>query len=231
VLSAPTFEERGMAAREFNMRLRQITGVSKAPEVAACARILLESGKNVIVAAWHREVYAILQEQLAEFSPVMFTGSESAKQKEAALTAIKTGTSRVILMSLRSAEGIDGLQGVCHTVIHAELDWTRQAHEQLFTRVYRPGQTEPTLEIFLVSDDGSDPFIAHLQGLKGDQAEGVMNPDGVAAQIEDDGRLIRQLAIDYLKRNGQPATVEPLLAAPTQPPQSEFDRAVADLYA
>jgi superfamily II DNA or RNA helicase len=216
VIAGTSFHERGAAAREFNMRLRQMTGIAKAPAAAAFARIFLETGKPVIISAWHREVWTILNEALAEFHPVMFTGTESPKQKEASLTEFKRGDSKVLLMSLRSADGIDGLQGVCQTLIHAELDWTKQAHEQLFTRIYRPGQGSPTLEAFLVSDEGSDPYVSQINGLKSEQSEGVLNPYGVIQQIDDDGRRIRELAKDYLRQVGEHVPeVAPVAMMPT----------------
>ncbi len=203
ILTSPSFTTQGQASREFSMRMRQVTGIAKAPAVAAYARIFLESGEPVIIFAWHREVYTVLLHELREFQPVMFTGSETTeKQKERSLEAFKTGETKCILISLRSTEGLDGLQDVCSTVIHAELDWTPQIHEQGTMRVDRPGQKKPTFEIFLVSEDGSDPTIARVNGVKREQSDGILNPLGQATVVNADSARVKSLARDFLKRHG-----------------------------
>ncbi len=202
ILTAPTFNERGMAARKFDMKLRQSTGVAKAKGAAAYARIFLEQGVSVIIYAWHREVYSILEHELAEFHPVMYTGHETPLQKEASLQAFKKGETKLIFISLGSAEGIDGLQDCCATVIHAELALTAQAHEQGATRVDRPGQTKPTYEIFLVAEEGSDPSVSRLIGVKREQGEGILNPNNQASGVLTDAARVRAMARDYLKQNG-----------------------------
>ena len=204
ILTSPSFTLKGQAAREFDIRLRQATGIAKAPAVAAFARLLLEStSESIIIAAWHREVYDVLQRHLHEFKPVLFTGSETAAQKEASLTAFKKGESRVLFMSLRSVEGLDGLQSVCATVIHAELDYSPMVHEQTITRVDRPGQTRPTLEVFLLSAEGSDPTVARINGVKREQSEGILNPTGQATtSVVSDAARVKSLARDFLKQRG-----------------------------
>jgi SNF2 family DNA or RNA helicase len=202
VLSSTDFHTTGEAARQFDLKLRQATGIAKAPYVAEFARMLLEQGTRLVIFAWHREVWTVLMEKLKIFNPVMFTGSESAKEKEASLEAFKSGESSVLLMNLRSCEGVDGLQYCCDTIINAELDWTDQVHEQCATRVDRPGQKNPTMEIFLVSDEGSDPTVARINGVKREQAEGILNPFGVVATVESDGRRIKTMAREFLERRG-----------------------------
>lgn len=201
IVEGKDFTTKGQAAREFDMKLRQITGIAKAPAVAAFARIFLEQGEPIIIFAWHREVYDILTTLLKEFNPVLYTGSESTAQKQKSIEAFTTGGSKVLLMSLRSSEGTDGLQGHCRTVIHAELDWSGEIHEQGFCRVYRPGQEQATLEIFLVSEEGSDPTIASINGVKRAQSEGVLNPEAKDSnEVSTDTGRVKQMALEYLKR-------------------------------
>ncbi len=202
ILTSRDFRASGEAARKFDMRLRQITGVAKAPAVAEYARMFLERGESIIIFAWHREVYTILEDKLRDFHPVMFTGHENAKEKEASLTAFKSGEAKLLFVSLGSSEGIDGLQGCCATVIHAELALTAQAHEQGTTRVDRPGQTRPTYEIFLVSEDGSDPTVSRMIGVKREQSDGILNPHGEVHAPLSDAQRVKALARDYLAQHG-----------------------------
>lgn len=193
-----SFVERGSAARELDMLVRQVTGVSKAKYVAEFVKILLENGEPTILAGWHREVYDIWLDELKEYRPVMYTGSESPRQKELAKKAFVNGDTNLFILSLRSGAGLDGLQHRCSTVVFGELDWSPKMHEQLIGRVDREGQTKPVMALYLVSDFGSDPVIVDLLGLKAAQADGIADP-GIKRSIKpaDDSRL-KTLALSFL---------------------------------
>lgn len=196
------------AAGEFDQLVRQATGVAKAPYVAEFVRLLVESGQQVMLFGWHREVYGIWQERLADFNPVMYTGSESPNQKQAAKDAFTRGDSRVMLISLRAGAGIDGLQHACSTVVFGELDWSPGVHEQCIGRVHRDGQAEPVMAYFLISDEGSDPIVSDVLGVKREQIEGVRNPgEGLIERVDTGENQLRRLAATFLKSRGQ--TVNP----------------------
>ncbi len=107
-ISTGSFVEMGQAGRELDMLARQTTGVSKARAVAQFVRLLLESGEPVILAGWHREVYAIWLSELAEFKPVMYTGSESPAQKDAAKRAFMEGETNRLLSRCAAAWALTG---------------------------------------------------------------------------------------------------------------------------
>lgn len=190
-----SFHERGMAARELNLMMRHETGVAKARSVAAYVRTLAEAGEAVLVGAWHREVYDILNKRLADLGPVMFTGSETAVAKRKAKQAFLDGETNVLLMSLRSGAGLDGLQHRATHVVYAELDWSPQVHVQFTGRLHRRGQENAVTAHFLHVDGGSDPAIMATLGLKASQSHGILNPYGGANEATpiDESRM-RQLA-------------------------------------
>lgn len=192
------------AAAELDWRLRQATGIAKSGYVAEFVRILVESGENVLLFAWHHEVYALLSEKLREFNPVLYTGKESAAQKEASIQAFVSGESKVLLMSLRAGAGIDGLQKVCRTVVFAELDWSPAVIEQDIGRLNRDGQADPVVAYILIAECGSDPIIADTLGVKKRQLDGIRNigDDVVGAQATDPDR-IKRLAESFLHRHHQ----------------------------
>lgn len=193
--------QKFMASEEFNGLLRQATGLAKAPYVAEFARMVLASEEKVIIFAWHREVYALLMEALAEFKPVMYTGSESPRQKEEAKNAFINGESRVLLMSLRAGAGTDGLQRVCKVGIFAELDWSPGVHVQCVGRFHRDEQDEPSIAYFLLAEDGSDPVISDIVGLKKMQLEGVRDPDADLIEgLEIDAGGVKRMAESYLAK-------------------------------
>ncbi len=197
-----SFRGQKMRAREeFNNTLRQATGIAKAPFVAEFVRLLVESGERVVVYAWHREVYSILRDRLREFSPGMYTGSESPRQKEEAKQAFIDGRSPVLLMSLRAGAGLDGLQKVSRIAVFGELDWSSGVHEQNIGRLDRDGQENPVLAYFLLAEHGSDPIVADVLGIKHQQCDGVINPQRDLIedlQMEDDH--IRRAAEAYLRQ-------------------------------
>lgn len=196
--------DRMRAAEELSWRLRQATGLAKAGFVAAFVRLLVESGEKVVLFGWHHEVYDVWREQLADLSPVFFTGAESTPQKDAARKAFVEGDAKVLVMSLRAGAGLDGLQNVSRTVVFGELDWSPGVHEQCVGRIYRDGQGEPVVAYFLVAEVGSDPIVASVLGLKRNQSEGLRDPEG--ALVEDltvDAGHIRRLAEGYLAARGE----------------------------
>ncbi len=196
-----SFTERGEAVRELDLKVRRATGVAKAPFVARAVSVLAEAGEPVILFGWHRDVYDIWLRELAPYKPAMFTGSETTAAKEAAKQAFLDGRTNILIMSLRSGAGIDGLQHRASTVVFGELDWSPGIHHQCIGRIDREGQRcypEPVSAIYLVADDGSDPPILEVLGVKASQASHIVDPSlGVQAQANDDAKM-RGLVDRYL---------------------------------
>ena len=197
--------QKMQASEELSYRLRQATGIAKAPYVAAFVKLLLESEKQVLLYGWHRAVYEIWMDRLREFNPVLYTGSESASRKEAAKDQFLSGESRVLIISLRSGAGVDGLQDVAHVAVFGELDWSPGVHEQNIGRLHRDGQEEPVIAYFLIAETGSDPVVADVLGLKKEQIEGVRDPNqDLVTKLQTDTGNARRLAEAYLGQRGQP---------------------------
>jgi SNF2 family DNA or RNA helicase len=205
ILSSDTeYFERGQAAREFDMRLRQITGIAKAPYVAAYVQMLVEGGETVLLGGWHREVYSIWEHHLTKAGiPICYyTGSESPAQKETSKQKFLSGEAKVMFMSLRSGDGVDGLQEVCSVGVIGELDWSPAVHDQFFGRLARDGQKNPVLAVYAVSDSGSDPTVANIVGIKRTQSAGITDPgEERILGIQNDGAgRVTLLAKRYLKQ-------------------------------
>jgi SNF2 domain-containing protein len=232
ILHSSDRKEVFTASGEIDMQMRRATGVAKAPYVAAFVDMLLESEEKVVLFGWHRDVYTIWLERLAEHHPVMFTGSESPAQKELARARFiggeqlrsavddvhrrtwrgtyeefvaTTAESRVLLMSLRSGSGLDGLQQVCKVGVFGELDWSPGIHDQCEGRYHRDGQTEPSVSYFLVSDVGSDPVVADVLNLKEQGSRPIVDPDRPLFQAADVSDRMRKLAESVLKKRRKAA--------------------------
>jgi len=187
-------------AGELDRVVRQATGIAKAPFIADFIRWQVEQGEPVLVGLWHRSVYDIVNERLADLAPAFYTGEESPKQKQEALRRFKERETPVLCMSLRSGAAIDGLQYVCRTVIIGELDWSHVIHHQLISRVDRDGQTDKVVAYYLLSDLGSDPVVADVCGAKRANSEPIRNPNATTIEGQTvDPDHTRRLAETYLK--------------------------------
>jgi SNF2 family DNA or RNA helicase len=190
-----------VARGDLDWRLRRATGLAKAPYVAEFVKLLLESDEQVVLFGWHRDVYDVWLSRLAPYDPALYTGSESPSRKAANAAEFIDGSSRVLIMSLRSGVGLDGLQEVSHLAVFGELDWAPGTHEQCIGRLQRDGQADPVVAYFLLSEGGTDPLMAEVLNLKRGQSEPLLNPDQpLLAPAVDNRDRILELARDVLAR-------------------------------
>jgi hypothetical protein len=195
------FTARGQAYREIDWKMRQATGVAKARYVAEFVRLLLASEERVVVWAWHRRCYEILLDKLSDFAPVLYSGSETPAQKERSRAAFCGGGSRVMLMSLRSGVGLDGLQEWCSVGVFAELDWSPEQHAQCVGRLARDGQDDTVVVYFMTSDAGTDPLMCEVLGIKKQQSVPIRDPGAPLFEtLTDPTERGRQLAATVLAR-------------------------------
>lgn len=194
------------AIRQFDFRLRQMTGVAKAKSVAQYVRDIVEQGEKVLVAGWHRAVYELWVEELKDLNPVFFTGSESPEQKRKNVKEFVSGGSDIMIISLRSSEGLDGLQHVCRHVVIGELDWSPKIMEQLIGRLDREGQEREVNAHYLTVEDGSDPHLMEVNGLKLSQSNGIVlgKQGDTTFEASDESKTdrVRAMAKAYLKSLG-----------------------------
>lgn len=206
-----TSSEKWRTAAELDWKLRQATGIAKAPFVADFVKLLLSSQDKVVLFGWHRAVYDVWLERLKEHKPVLYTGSESTAAKGRSVDAFLNGDSRVLIISLRSGAGLDGLQHVASTLVFGELDWSPGVHRQCIGRLNRDGQKHKVLAYFCVSTEGSDPVLLDTLNIKAMEAKRLTGAaDTVGARPTDTSQSqIRQLATAVLERAGRPVPRRP----------------------
>jgi hypothetical protein len=198
-----TAQEKFQAAGQIDWTMRQATGVDKAPFVAGFVRMLMQSEDKIVLFGWHREVYEVWAELLADFDPLFYTGTESPKQKaeaedlfckprfkptEEQIAAADETTRaawaaqkdhRILIMSLRSGAGVDGLQKFARVAVFGELDWSPQVHEQAIGRLRRDDMgADPVVAYFLNSSEGSDPPMMDVLNVKRQQSEPMLSKTG-----------------------------------------------------
>jgi hypothetical protein len=191
------------ASEELSWKLRLATGLAKAPFVAEFVKMLLENGEAVLLYGWHHEVYRIWADRLKSFKPAFFTGKESPTAKDKSVAGFLGGETNLLVMSLRSGAGIDGLQKRCRTVVFGEPDWSPAVHEQATGRVYRDGQSDPVVAYYLLANCGSDPVIADVLGVKSGQLDGIRDPESaLVSKSQTDPERVKKLAEEYLRTKG-----------------------------
>lgn len=201
-----SFHQRGEARRELAMKLRMETGIAKARAVATYVRMVVEGGQKVLLFGWHREVWRIWQEMLGDLGMVLYTGSETPAAKDRAKAKFMAGEAMIFGMSLRSGEGVDDLQHHAGVAIIGELDWSPVVHDQCVGRLNREGQPrwdagEAVDVIYLIADDGSDPVLVDVLGLKASQAHHIADPGVTPAQRDEAeaARAMERLVERYLR--------------------------------
>ena len=197
-----SLDKASEAERELDWKLRMATGVAKARSVAEFVKMVCAQGEKVLLSAWHRNVHDILLKELKDLNPVMYTGTESPKQKDAAKQKfVEDDSCQVFILSARSGAGLDGLQHVCRTVVHGELDWSPHVHDQINMRCDRLGQTKHVQAYYLTIPDGSDPFIMSILNVKRSQADGIVDEkvDVDILDLQQNSGRIREMAAAYLK--------------------------------
>jgi SNF2 family DNA or RNA helicase len=194
--------DRMHAASEFSNTLRQASGLSKAPYVAAFVELLIENGENVVLSGWHHSVYQVWMDRLKDHNPVLYTGHESLTQKEESFRKFREGESKVFIISNRSGAGLDGLQYCCRTVVVGELDWSPMVLHQLIGRVHRDGQPDPVTAYFLVAEDGLDPIMEQVLNIKKFQSERMLTEGELQLEQRiDASAVIRKLAEQYAQKS------------------------------
>lgn len=198
--------EMGQSRRALDVMMRHSTGVAKARGVAQYVRMFLENGEKVCLVGWHRDVYDIWLDELKEFNPVLYTGSENEREKIKAVKKFESDESNLLILSLRSGAGIDGLQHYCSVIIFGELDWSPQTHKQAIGRFQRDrtdGIENNVTAIYLLSNEGSDPVMVDMLGIKESQAKGIFDPFKTQTTIvHSDETRLEILAKQILNKRG-----------------------------
>ena len=182
-----SFTEKGRLAREIEGETRQAAGIAKAKYVAEFVASLIEAGEKPLVYAWHHAVHNILRETLARYEPSFITGKQTQAQKDRAIRKFVNGDNDIVILSLRSASGIDGLQYRATCCVFAELDWSPAVHGQSETRIARIGVDATVKEVpayYCVSRSGFDEIILDVLGVKKGQFLGLMGDEPEDEQEE-----------------------------------------------
>lgn len=189
--------DKGRLHRLIDIETRKATGLSKAKDVADFVRLLVESDESVVLFGWHHEVYDYWNELLKDLRPGFITGRENDAQKSENKRRFMDGDTKVLIISLRAAAGLDGLQNVSCVSVFGELDWSPGVHSQCEDRLHRIGQSDSVLSYYPVVSEGSDEVMMEHLGFKTAQFVGIM---GDAVETQEDKVLAQQAAGNHLSK-------------------------------
>lgn len=191
--------EQMNAAGQLESLVRQQTAIAKAPYVAAFVDLILQQGTPVVLFGYHRSFYEIVTSRLRDHNPLMYTGSESPEKKREMKDRFCVGDSNLLIVSLRSGAGLDGLQHRCATGVFGELDWSPAAMSQSEGRYHRDGQKLPCMSYYLVCDYGLDPVMTQVLGIKRAQSAGLLQNAHESEVSKLSNRYVKELAAKYLE--------------------------------
>jgi SWI/SNF-related matrix-associated actin-dependent regulator 1 of chromatin subfamily A len=197
--NANGWSQRGQITSYIERETRQAIGIAKAPFVTDFVAMLLESGERVLLFAYHHSVWNLYKAHLTKYHPVFITGRETPAEKNRAIEAFKNEQTDVCCVSLRSAQGLNGLESATCGVF-GELDWSPAIHSQAEDRLQRIGCDETAdsfLFYYLVANEGTDEAIQEVLGLKVAQFMGIM---GENPESETDRLMSQQKAEDHMDK-------------------------------
>lgn len=181
----------GRLKRLIDTETRKATGISKAKDVSDFVKMIVESGESVVLYGWHHAVYDIWKNNLRGYNPLLITGRETDKEKQLNKKLFMEGKSKILIISLRAAAGLDGLQKSSCVSVFGELDWSPGVHSQCEDRLHRIGQVDSVLSYYPLASSGSDEEVMDHLGFKTSQFAGIM---GDKIESQEDKMLAQSVA-------------------------------------
>ena len=155
----------------------------------------LESGKKLLLFAWHRSVVEVLYDTLKAYNPALIYGGMSTNEREEARKKfIENPNCKVIVANIQAGGvGIDGFQDVCSDVAFAEFSHTPNFHRQAEDRLHRSGQHNSVTSYYLVAPGTVDMDAIEILDARAKMLDGVL--DGKETATTD-------LLTEVLERRG-----------------------------
>ena len=155
----------------------------------------LESGKKLLLFAWHRSVVEVLYDTLKAYNPALIYGGMSTNEREEARKKfIENPKCKLIVANIQAGGvGIDGFQDVCSDVAFAEFSHTPNFHRQAEDRLHRSGQHNSVTSYYLVAPGTVDMDAIEVLDARAKMLDGVL--DGKETATTD-------LLTEILERRG-----------------------------
>jgi len=182
--------------------IRRALGVLKSTAAIHHLKDLLEEKDKIVVFVWHKDVAQNIFDAFPG-QAVMYTGSESSKEKEKALNDFqKAPNVKIFIGQIISAGiGVDGLQYVCDICVFVEMSYVPGEIRQAVDRLSRMGQTKPILAQFLIAENSIDEKVIDSLTEKAKNINTILNERGRTEFVETRCKVCGEITeIQKLKR-------------------------------
>ena len=152
-------------------KMRQITGVAKVPAAVDKITDLMENTQHKMVVFLHHHIARdLLIRGLNEWCdanaflrPLLISDQNPEEREKIKKSFIENKDRRIIVLgTLSSGEGVDGLQEACSKMIVLERQWNPANEEQAEKRLHRMGQLMPVEANYLVAVGTVDELFTEM---------------------------------------------------------------------
>lgn len=205
LISLTEQERKGFNAKEMIgevSSIRRALGIIKATAAIKHITDILEEKEKIVVFIWHKDVAQMIFEAFSK-QAVLYTGSESAKQKEdAVLKFQKDPATRLFIGQVLSAGiGLDGLQYAADICVFVEMSYVPGEVKQAVDRLSRMGQTKPVLAQFLIVENSVDEDVVNTLTEKSKNINVILGERRDAEFVETRCQMCKKITeIQKLKR-------------------------------
>lgn len=119
-------------------------------------RILFDTTEKLLVFAQHTEVVEGLTRHLAQFKPIVITGSTPIKKRKGLVDEYQTNPKRRVAILNIQAGGVGWTLTAADRVLMVEFSWRDGDNSQASDRAHRIGRTKPVLVQYVVLKDSYD---------------------------------------------------------------------------
>lgn len=137
--------------------VRRLLGVAKAncKDLYLYIESYLEAGLPCIIMCFHTEVAQTIKKHLKKWNPVLYTGKQNEREKDAAKNAFQNGKSDVFIGNIAAASLGLNLSRSCHTFM-VEVTWLPHDVTQACKRMINLDKTTPCMAHFFQSNNEFD---------------------------------------------------------------------------
>lgn len=183
VFSGETIEGEKESARNKVAHLLRSAYALKEKSMLLWIEDFLESGKKLLLFAWHRSVVEVLYDTLKAYNPALIYGGMSANEREDARKKfIEDDTCKVMVANIQAGGvGIDGWQSCCDSVAFAEFAHTPTLHNQATDRLHRGGQINTVTAYYLTAPGTIDDDALEVLDTRAKMMSNIMDGKDMAS--------------------------------------------------
>lgn len=185
--------KRAEAIMKLNM-LRKLAMQAKLMSCVEWIETFLESGRKLVVFAWHQEAINTLMDKFGKIA-VKIDGTVNAAERQEAVEAFQNSDKVRLFVGNIKAAGTGLTLTAASDTCTIELSWSPADLAQAEDRVHRIGQTNAVCNYYLLAAETIDDYMMNLIDNKKKIIDMVM--DGKEAETDT---LLGELMNQYMER-------------------------------